>query len=122
MVTHVNPHQPFFSTLEEPVNELFRAVSDRLKTIFTVHAALELEAELLIGHVERKAGLLKRAAQLEQDGLVDLAGELRQHASAMDLGTSVKACPALPGPEQTNGAAGNASEPDATPSTGRKKR
>ena len=49
------------------MNELFRAVSQRLKTIFTVHAALELEAELILSHAERKAALLLRAAQLEKE-------------------------------------------------------
>jgi hypothetical protein len=67
------------------MNELFRAVSERLKSIFTAHAALELEAELIARHVQRKATLLRQAAQLESEGLNDLASELRTHASAMDV-------------------------------------
>jgi hypothetical protein len=100
------------------LNELFRAVSERLKTLFTAHAALELEAELIIGHVERKAALLKRAAQLEQDGLTDLATELRQHTGAMNLGPSEQQVPALAGPVQNNG---TTSEAESAPSTSRKK-
>jgi hypothetical protein len=63
---------------------LFRVVSYRLKALFTAHAALELEAELLIHHIERKAALLRQAAQLEAEGMNDLAAELRKHASKMD--------------------------------------
>ena len=66
------------------MSELFRAVSARLKAIFTAHTALELEAELLIHHIERKAMLLGRADQFEKEGMADLATELRQYASKMD--------------------------------------
>jgi hypothetical protein len=67
------------------MNELFHAVSNRLKVIFTAHAALELESELVLLHTERKAALLKRASQLEEEGFADLASELRGHAGGMDL-------------------------------------
>jgi hypothetical protein len=98
------------------LNELFRAVSARLKAIFTAHAALELEAELLLGHVERKVALLQRAAQLDKEGMTELAKELRQHAGAMDLGTPNQNVSALAGPLP------NGNEPESTPSTGRKKK
>src|SRR4051794_38345431 len=68
-----------------PVNELFRAVSDRLKAVLTAHAALELEAELIARHVERKAELLRKADQLESEGMADLAEELRRHARRTDI-------------------------------------
>jgi hypothetical protein len=110
------------------MNELFHAVSNRLKAIFTAHAALELEAELLLLHAQRKAALLQRAAQMEEEGLKDLAGELRRHVGAMDL------CPhdgkhALAGPTPNDstdidepGTSPTSGAPEATPSTGRKKR
>jgi hypothetical protein len=66
------------------MNELFRAVSERLKVIFTAHAALDIEAEMIAQHVERKAALLRQAAQLEKEGFADLAAELRQAAGRMD--------------------------------------
>lgn len=66
------------------MTELFDAVSHRLKTIFTAHAALELEAEAIARHVERKATLLKQAAKLEEDGMKGLADELREHAGGLD--------------------------------------
>src|SRR3954470_4021671 len=79
-----------------PVNELFRAVSDRIKAVLTAHAALELEAELIARHVERKAELLRKADQLESEGLGDLAAELRQHARRTDLNRPAEAAlPAL---------------------------
>jgi hypothetical protein len=66
------------------MTELFDAVSTRLKAIFTAHAALELEAEVIARHVQRKATLLKQAAKLEEEGLKDLAAELREHAGGLD--------------------------------------
>jgi hypothetical protein len=67
------------------MTELFRAVSARLKALLTAHAALELEAELVRLHTERKAALLRQAAQLEAEGMADLAAEIRRHASQADL-------------------------------------
>jgi hypothetical protein len=82
------------------MNELFRAVSDRIKAVLTAHAALELEAELIARHVERKAELLRKADQLESEGLGDLAAELRQHAKRTDLNRPGEATlPALDAPE-----------------------
>jgi len=66
------------------MTELFDAVSQRLKTIFTAHAAMELEAEVIARHVERKATLLHQAAKLEKDDFKDLADELRQRTSGLD--------------------------------------
>jgi len=66
------------------MNELFRAVSERLKVIFTAHAALDIEAEMIAHHIERKAALLRQAAQMETEGLTDLATELRQAVGRMD--------------------------------------
>jgi hypothetical protein len=108
------------------MNELFHAVSERLKMIFTAHAALELEAELILCHAQRKAALLKQAAHLEQEGMADLAAELRRHTGAMDL------CPhddkpalAAPMPSASSDvqiASPASGTPDAPPSTSRKKR
>lgn len=71
------------------MTELFLAVSTRLKAIFTAHAALELEAELITHHIERKAALFEQAAKLEEKGLKDLAAELRQHVGGLDLRRAV---------------------------------
>jgi hypothetical protein len=85
------------------MNELFRAVSERLKAIFTTHAALELEAELILCHARRKAALVQEAARLEQEGLADLAADLRRHAGGMDLARPAQEPPALACPERPNG-------------------
>jgi len=66
------------------MNELFRAVVERLRIVFSAHAALDIEAEMIARHIERKATLLRQAAQLETEGLTDLAAELRQAAGRMD--------------------------------------
>jgi hypothetical protein len=85
------------------VNELFRAVSDRLKAVLTAHAALELEAELIARHVERKAELLRKADQLEGEGMAELAAELRGHAGRTDLNRPAEAVlPALNAPKADN--------------------
>jgi hypothetical protein len=105
------------------MNELFHAVSIRLKVIFTAHATLELESELILLHAERKAALLKRASQLEEEGLDDLASELRTHVGDMDL-CKEESKPALAGPIHSGRSADEVqakSEPDTAPPTARKK-
>jgi hypothetical protein len=118
---------PSYPRENEAMNELFCAVSNRLKAIFTAHAALELEAELLLLHAQRKTALLQRAAQLEQEGMSELAGELRRHTGAMDLGQH-DGMPALAGPtlngstSEVQAVSATSSAPDATASTTRRKR
>jgi hypothetical protein len=48
-------------------------------------AALELQADALARHVERKAELLRLAQQYESEKLPAVAQELRQHAEALNL-------------------------------------
>ncbi|HEY7425790.1 MAG TPA: hypothetical protein VH682_16290 [Gemmataceae bacterium] len=64
---------------------LFRAVIDRFKLLLATSSALELEAEALARHAERKAELLRLAQQYESEKLPAVAQELRQHAEALDL-------------------------------------
>lgn len=64
---------------------LFRAVLDRLKALLATSAALELEAEALARHAQRKAELLRLAEQYESEKLHTVARELRQHAESLDL-------------------------------------
>jgi hypothetical protein len=105
---------------------LFRAVIDRLKALLATTAALELEAEVLARHAERKAELLRQAESYEADELPAVAGELRQQAEALDLrqpragvrpalehGLGQQPRPALPAVPDT-------SEPSA-PADGRRK-
>lgn len=63
---------------------LFRAVIDRIKVLLATSAALELEADALARHAERKAELLRLAEQYESEKLSVVAQELRQHAEALD--------------------------------------
>lgn len=91
--------------------ELFDAVSARLKAIFTAHAALELEAEVIARHIQRKATLLKQAATLESDGLKDLAAELRQHAGGLDSRRPAETVLPLLTPTPTTTLASNAQTP-----------
>ncbi len=64
---------------------LFRAVLDRLKALLATSAALELEADALARHAQRKAELLHLAEQYESEKLHSVAQELRQHAETLDL-------------------------------------
>lgn len=59
---------------------LFRAMTDRIKTIFATAAALELEADLLTRDAERRAELLRLAARYEAEGLPTVADRLRSQA------------------------------------------
>jgi hypothetical protein len=108
------------------MNELFHAVSERLKMIFTAHAALELEAELILCHAQRKATLLKQAAQLEQEGMAELAAELRRHTGAMDLcpqdGKHALAAPTPSASSDVQVASPTSGAPDAPASSARRKR
>jgi hypothetical protein len=63
----------------------FRAVLDRLKALLATSAALELEADALARHAQRKADLLRLAEQYESEKLHSVAQELRQHAETLDL-------------------------------------
>lgn len=63
---------------------LVRAVIDRLKALLATSAALELEADALARHAERKAELLRLAELYEAEKLPTVALELRQHAEALD--------------------------------------
>jgi hypothetical protein len=63
---------------------LFRAVIDRIKLLLATSAALELEADALARHAERKAELLRLAQQYESEKLPAVAQELRRHAEALD--------------------------------------
>jgi hypothetical protein len=105
------------------MNELLRRVSERLKVIVAAHAALELEAEVLLRHVERKAALLKRASELEKEGMSDLASELCRHVGAMDLGKTEPEVPALnSSPNKEALAPPAVNEPDSTTTPTRKRR
>jgi hypothetical protein len=64
---------------------LFRAVINRIKVLLATSAALELEADALTRHAERKAELLRLAQQYESEKLPAVAQELRQHAEVLNL-------------------------------------
>jgi hypothetical protein len=62
---------------------IVRSVIDRIKALFVTHAVLELEAELIAACAERKAELLRRANQYEQEGLPVVAQQLRQQVETL---------------------------------------
>ena len=57
----------------------------RFKALFVTYAVLNLEADLIAACAERKAELLRRATQYEQEGLPTVAGQLRQQAEALSV-------------------------------------
>src|SRR5262245_53283447 len=112
------------------MTELFDAVAARLKALFTAQAALELEAEMILAHVERKADLLRRADSLEKEGLTELATELREHAGRLDPRRPAEAVlPALPAPVKAGEVAhlpealhpGDGTRPSVVPTAPRRK-
>ena len=62
---------------------IIRALIDRFKVLFVTHAVLELEAELIAMHGERKAELLRHADNYEAEGLQTVAQEIRQQAETL---------------------------------------
>src|SRR5687768_9171926 len=62
---------------------LVQSLVSRLKTLFALDAALDLEQQFLARQVERKAELHRQAQRLEREGLDGLAAELRQQADAL---------------------------------------
>lgn len=65
---------------------IFQKISERLKTLLAADAHFELEAEFLSRHAERKAELLQKANEYEQQGLDEVAAELRQQSLALIVG------------------------------------
>lgn len=65
--------------------QFFRAFFERFRAKFTVDSGLDFEAKLIARDAERKAVLLRRAAQYDNEGLHHVAGELRQRAEAISF-------------------------------------
>ncbi len=85
---------------------VFKKIRERLTALFIADAALDLEAEFLDRHAERKAELLRKAQEYEEEqGLEDLAEEVR--VQAMSLSAEKPLASMLPA---INGLAGDANE------------
>jgi hypothetical protein len=57
---------------------------ERIKALLLSEATLDLEAQALVRHAERKADLYRRAAALEAEGLPTVADELRRQAETLN--------------------------------------
>ena len=84
---------------------VFKKIRERLKVLLVADAALDLEAEFLDRHAERKAELLQKAQEYEEQGFDDLAEEVR--LQAMSLSAEKPLASMLPA---IHGFAGDASE------------
>ena len=84
---------------------VFKKIRDRLKMLLVADAALDLEAEFLDRHAERKAELLRKAQEYEEQGFENLAEEVRLRA--MNLSAENPLASMLPA---IHGFAGDASE------------
>ena len=65
--------------------EIFRALSRRLYSLFATHVALDFEREFLLQQTDRKADLLRKAQELEEQGLSELAEELREQTRNLSV-------------------------------------
>lgn len=65
----------------------FHVIAARLKALFSTDCALDFEADFASRNAERKAELLRQAAEYEKEGLKEVAAELRQRASEIDMRT-----------------------------------
>jgi hypothetical protein len=59
---------------------LLQSVIDRVKAMFTLDAALDLEQQFITRLAERKAALMRRADEFQNEGLNLIANELRRQA------------------------------------------
>lgn len=64
---------------------MFRALSDRVAALFATHVALDYEQQFLLHQSDRKVELIRKAQELEERGLHDLAVELREQADQLSL-------------------------------------
>jgi hypothetical protein len=64
---------------------IFRPLIERVKALFAVSAAQELEADLLLRDAERRAELLRQADRYDAEGLHGIAQHIRQQAEALSL-------------------------------------
>ena len=80
---------------------IFRKIIERLQTLLIADAALGLEAEFLVRQADRKAELLQKAQEYEEQGLEDVADELRGQALGLSIETPVSSV--LPGIAELNG-------------------
>ncbi|WP_166822384.1 hypothetical protein [Thalassoroseus pseudoceratinae] len=56
---------------------ILKTIAHRLKTLFVVDSALDRKAEFLARHAERKARLMRRALEYDEQGFPEIAEELR---------------------------------------------
>lgn len=61
---------------------LLQSVIDRVKAMFTLDAALDLEQQFVTRQAERKAALMRRADEFENEGLNAIAADLRRQAES----------------------------------------
>ena len=64
---------------------IFRPLIERVKVLFAVSAAQELEADLLLREAERRAELLRQAERYDAEGLHGIAQHLRQQAEQVSV-------------------------------------
>jgi hypothetical protein len=62
---------------------LFRTLADRLKALFVADVGLDFEAPFAARDAQRKAELLRQAASYQDEGLGEVANELRRRAEAL---------------------------------------
>src|SRR6059058_2256976 len=64
---------------------VFRPLIERVKALFALSAAQELEADLLLREAERRAELLRQAERYDAEGLHGIAQHLRQQAEQVSV-------------------------------------
>jgi hypothetical protein len=67
------------------INKLYTVIMDRVSAMFAGMAATRVQHEYVTVQIGMKADLLRQADQYELEGLTDLAEELRERASQIDL-------------------------------------
>ncbi len=64
---------------------MLKTIARRLKTLFVVDSALDRKVEFLARHAERKAGLMRRALEYDEQGFPEIAEELRRQTAEFSI-------------------------------------
>lgn len=85
---------------------IFRKIAERIQTLLIADSAMGLEAEFLGRHADRKAQLLRKAQEYEEQGFEDLAEELRSQVHELSVAKPLSSV--LPALTHLNGEAAQA--------------
>lgn len=101
---------------------MIRNWMDQVRMLLIAQAALQWQADAIADGAERKAELLRRAKNYEEEGLTALAEEVRRQAQNLSLELQAPPATALPASASEAKAPEGAKDPPAPAAAGKKSR